>query len=159
MARRPRLQTKQAVSAGGVVYRLHDTGYDVLLLETPGGQWGLPKGTPSPGERLEETAVREVEEETGLQVLLEDKVSTITYWFVRPQSGERFHKVVHFWLMRPTGGSVEHHDAEHVTVRWFPYAEALGRVTHENTSNILQEAGRILERRRVTPSSAAGAAG
>lgn len=159
MARRPRLQTKQVVSAGGVVYRCTDSGCEVLLLETPGGQWGLPKGTPSPGERLEETAAREVAEETGLQVALEDKVGTITYWFVRPQAGERLHKVVHFWLMRPTGGSVELHDAEHVTVRWFPYAEALRRVTHENTSHILQEAARILERRRMTPSDAAGAAG
>ena len=159
MARRARLETKQVVSAGGVVYRYRDSDYEVLLLETPGGQWGLPKGTPSPGERLEETAVREVAEETGLQVALEDKVGTITYWFVRPQAGERLHKDVHFWLMRPTGGSVELHDAEHVTVRWFPYAEALGRVTHENTSRILQDAARILEQHRETSSNAAGAAG
>ena len=128
---------------------------EVLLLETPGGQWGLPKGTPGAEEALEETALREVAEETGLEVALEDKVGSIEYWFVRSEEARRFHKSVHFWLMRPTGGSLEQHDAEHVSVRWFPIADAVQRATHENTASILRQAAALIER---ADGQAAGAA-
>ena len=144
MTRKNRLQTRQAVSAGGVVYRRGTGGMEVLLVETPGGQWGLPKGTPDADEALEETAVREVAEETGLQVAREGKVGAIEYWFVRAEEGQRVHKFVHFWLMRPTGGSIADHDAEHVSVRWFSLESALERATHENTETILQKAATLL---------------
>jgi len=140
-----RLETREAVSAGGVVYRRRDAGVEVLLVETPGGQWGLPKGTPDGDEELEETALREVLEETGLEILREGKVGTIEYWFVRSEEGQRVHKFVHFWLMQPTGGSTADHDAEHISVRWFPIEAALERATHENTEMILRKAATLLD--------------
>lgn len=117
----------------------------VLLVETPGGQWGLPKGTPGGDEKLEEAAVREVVEETGLQVDREGKIGTIEYWFVRAEEGQRVHKYVHFWLMRPTGGSIADHDAEHISVRWFSLERAIERATHENTKTILRKAAALLD--------------
>lgn len=144
--RENRLQTRRAVSAGGVVYRRVAGGLAVLLVETPGGQWGLPKGTPGGDEGLEEAAVREVVEETGLQVDREGKIGTIEYWFVRAEEGQRVHKYVHFWLMRPTGGSIADHDAEHISVRWFPLEQAIERATHENTKTILRKAAALLDK-------------
>ena len=117
----------------------------VLLVETPGGQWGLPKGTPGGDEKLEEAAVREVVEETGLQVDREGKIGTIEYWFVRAEEGQRVHKYVHFWLMRPTGGSIADHDAEHISVRWFSLERGIERATHENTKTILRKAAALLD--------------
>ncbi len=117
----------------------------MLLVETPGGQWGLPKGTPGGDEKLEEAAVREVVEETGLQVDREGKIGTIEYWFVRAEEGQRVHKYVHFWLMRPTGGSIADHDAEHISVRWFSLERAIEWATHENTKTILRKAAALLD--------------
>lgn len=147
MAREIPFRTRQAVSAGGVVYRTGARGLEVLLLETHGGMWGLPKGTPNGGETLLQTARREVEEETGLRVVTEEKVGSIEYWFARAERRERLHKFVHFWLMRPVGGHLDHHDDEHVRVRWFPLTEALRRVTHRNSADILERAADLIAAR------------
>lgn len=148
-----RFQTRQAVSAGGVVYRHAADGLEVVLLQSPAGAWGLPKGTPDDHETIAQAAVREVHEETGLEVALEDKIGAIEYWFVRPKERARFHKYVHFWLMRPTGGDFAHHDHEHIDVRWFPIGEALRTVAHQNSADILQRAADILERRTTERSA------
>ncbi len=65
--------------------------------------WALPKGTPDAGETLAETATRETREETGLEVEIEEPISAISYFFVHGRT--RFHKTVHFFLMRPIGGA------------------------------------------------------
>src|SRR4030043_1581448 len=114
----PKLPLERAVSAGGVVYRRGDQGVEVVLCgRSEDGVWVLPKGTPSPGESLEQAAVREVTEETGLQVAIECKIDTIEYWFAR--EGVRYHKFVHHYLMVPIGGSTA--DPVWVTDRvgWF----------------------------------------
>ena len=139
-----RYRTRQAVSAGGVVYREAPAGVEVLLLETPNGAWGLPKGTPDAGETLDQTARREVREETGLEVAIEEKIGSIEYWFARPAKRERLHKFVHFWLMRPTGGSLDDHDDEHISVRWFRLDEALRKVTHDNSADMIEQAAALL---------------
>lgn len=148
---RGRFKARLAVSAGGVVYREQDGRIDVLLLQTPGGQWGLPKGTPDNGETIEETALREAREETGLQVAIEDKIGTIEYWFVAAEERERIHKYVHFWLMRPVGGSLDRHDHEHIAVDWFPLAKAVCMVTHASSAEILRAAATLLESRAAAP--------
>lgn len=84
--------------------------------------WTLPKGTPDPGETIEETAVREVAEETGLEVRIVEPLQSIEYAFV--QDGTRIHKTVHYFLMEPVGGDLSRHDAEFEKVRWVPFDEA-----------------------------------
>ena len=144
MTARKRYQTKQAVSAGGVVYRHGAAGLDVVLVKTPRGMWGLPKGTPNPAETLEQAALREVQEETGLEVALGEKVGSIEYWFAEPRERVRYHKYVHFWLMQPQGGSLDQHDAEHDCVEWHSFPKALRRVTHANTVRTLERAATLL---------------
>lgn len=140
-----RLPVADLVSAGGIVYRLGEKGPEVVLCgRSAEGLWGLPKGTPQDAETLEETAHREVREETGLDVRIERKVGEIEYWFTRPQQGKRFHKRVHHFLMVPVGGSVEQHDHEYDLVRWFPAAEAERRLTHQNEAQILRRALALL---------------
>src|SRR5947209_2365455 len=114
---RRRLRVEGAVSAGGVVYRTGEHGLEVALCGRPvEGIWVLPKGTPQPGETIEQTALREVNEETGLEVRLEKKIGQIEYWFSRVDQGVRFHKVVHHFLMQPVGGDVSLHDHEYEAV-------------------------------------------
>ncbi len=134
-------RVEQLVSAGGVVVQERDGLLQVVLCGHAAiKQWRLPKGTPDPGETLEQTALREVREETGLEVKLLAPVNHISYWFVRPGDGVRCHKTVHFFLMEPIGGSPESHDAEFDEVRWFPIEEAVSRLAFEGEARMVHEA-------------------
>ena len=135
---------KRAVSAGGVVYRRGAQGIEVVLCgRTEEGIWGLPKGTPNNGETLEQAAVREVTEETGLLVAIERKIDTIEYWFAR--EGVRYHKFVHHYLMVPTGGSVDEHDWEYDRVEWFAAEQACRTLSYRNEVQVVRKAMLLLE--------------
>ena len=138
-----KLPLERAVSAGGVVYRRGDRGIEVVLCgRTEDGVWGLPKGTPSPGESLEQAAVREVTEETGLRVAIERKIDSIEYWFAR--EGVRYHKFVHHYLMVPTGGSTADHDSEYDRVEWFPAEQATKTLSYRNEIEVVRKAIALL---------------
>ena len=138
---------ERLVSAGGVVYRKTDDALEVALCgRTRSKLWALPKGTPDVGETLEETALREVNEETGLQVRLVESIDKVKYWFVRPDRVRCF-KTVHFYLMSALGGSVDDHDPEFDVVSWFDSADALGTLTYPNERDILSKAIQMVRER------------
>jgi len=123
-----RLRTALATSAGGVVVS-SDRERPSLVVgmrrrARDAVTWTLPKGTPDPGETIEQTALREVAEETGLAVRIVEPLPSIEYTFV--QDGKRIHKTVHYFLMEPTGGDLSRHDHEFERVRWVPFDEAAG---------------------------------
>ena len=135
----PILRTARATSAGGVVHRSSDGRIEVAIVHRRSPVlWALPKGTPDSGETIEETALRETREETGLEVELEGPISSIRYVFVWGTT--RFHKTVHFFLMRPVGGGVEQHDHEFDEVRWMPVSEALALLTHATERSVVERA-------------------
>lgn len=142
-----RLRAESAVSAGGVVYRHGERGTEFLLCgRTQERLWALPKGTPEYGETVEQAALREVREETGIGVVIEASLGTIDYSFSRPAQGVRFDKTVHHYLMRPDGtGDTAAHDAEYDRVEWFPAAEAARIITHRNEARVLRRAQRAIE--------------
>jgi len=140
-----RLRNATATSAGGIVIRLEE-GIPQLVIgsrrrEPDGVTWTLPKGTPNPGETVEQTALREVGEETGLRVRITAPFDSIEYWFV--QRGTRIHKTVHYFLMEPTGGDLAGHDREFDQVRWLAMREAPGVLTFETERALV---ARALER-------------
>ena len=141
------MRTERAESFGGVVHRhTKGAGLEVVVvgLKDP-GIWGLPKGTPNPGESMEDTALREVREETGLEVEIEEKIDVIEYWFARAAIGTRFHKFVHFYLMCCTGGDTSLHDHEHDFVEWLPIERAKALLTYANEVRIVEHAQLLLE--------------
>ena len=141
-----RLTVEDLVSAGGIVYRSGDGEPEVVLCGRPSKNlWALPKGTPENTETLEETARREVTEETGLLVQIERKVGEIEYWFTRAEVGKRFHKRVHHYLMQPVGGNTADHDHEYDEVRWFPASEAARRLTFPDEVEMLRRAVALLQ--------------
>jgi 8-oxo-dGTP pyrophosphatase MutT (NUDIX family) len=132
-----RTNVQRAVSAGGVVLREGPAGPEVVIC-CRDDVWGLPKGTPDGEESLEEAALREVAEETGLAVEIIDKVGVIEYWFAH--DGSPIHKRVHYFRMRATGGSTEEHDHEHDRVEWRPVPVALMELTHDNDREMVRKA-------------------
>ncbi len=138
-----RLRTATATSAGGIVVRFEAEEPQLVVgmrrRDRDGVTWTLPKGTPNPGETREETAVREVREETGLDVRITAPFDSIEYWFV--QRGTRIHKTVHYFLMEPTGGDLARHDHEFETVRWIGFGEA-GALLSFETERALVAAAR-----------------
>lgn len=133
------------------MWRRGPLGVEVVLCgRDRDGVWSLPKGAPEAGEGLEAAAVREVAEETGLEVAVDRELGGINYWFVA--DGVRYRKTVHFYLMSATGGGVDQHDWEFDRVRWFPADEALAVITYPNERALVE---RALESLTGSPPAAA----
>jgi len=129
------------VSAGGVVYQMNAGRLETVLCgRSQPVRWSLAKGTPDPGETLEKTALREVREETGLEVEIDGSLGSIDYWFADREKEVRYHKTVHFYLMIPVGGATDQHDPEFDVVQWFDAKQAVKTLAHANEANVLQRA-------------------
>lgn len=144
----------KVVSAGGLVFRRSGDLVETLLCARlrPGYQredasltWRLPKGTPEPGETVEETARREVQEETGVHVNVLAPITSIRYFFVGHDDGVGYDKTVYFFLMEPRGGSTADHDAEFDVVEWRSYEQALELLEYDNERNVLEAARSLIE--------------
>jgi len=142
------LRTERVVSAGGVVWKQGESEIEILLCYRKAENlWALPKGTPEPGETMEQTALREVREETGVEVEEDGLVGDINYWFSRPSEGVRYRKTVRHYLMRPIGGDPALHDHEFDEARWIPVGEALKMMTYQNEARIVRQALDVLAKR------------
>ena len=117
-------------SAGGVLVKVIRGRLMLAAIRPRGkreGLWALPKGKIDPGERPEETAVREVREETGVEGTLAEKLGDVKYTYTR-RGGERIFKVVSFYLLRAGHGRIgQIEEAMRIEVeeaRWLPLDEA-----------------------------------
>lgn len=104
--------------------------------------WGLPKGLIEPHEHANETATREVLEETGLEATIRECLGDISYWYV--WEGVRVKKNVRFFLMDAVGGDLSRHDHEMEEVRWFPLREALLLASYTSERDVLRRAAESL---------------
>ncbi len=96
---------------------------------------------------MEQTALREVREETGLEVQIEEPLKSIDYWFADRERDVRYHKTVHFYLMAPTGGNTDQHDPEFDVVQWFTSEEALESMAYANEAAVLRNALELISQR------------
>ncbi len=137
-----RLRATSATSAGGVVVRTEAGRVQIVVgvrrRERGGHTWTLPKGRPIAGETLEQTALREVREESGLEVRIIRPIGPIEYSFV--QSGTRIRKTVHYFLMEPIGGDLERHDTEFDSIRWIDMADVPTMLTFETERDLVDRA-------------------
>lgn len=139
-------QRREDYSAGGVAYRRleNGSGHEVALIATRGGtRWQLPKGTCEAGERPEETAIREVEEEVGLRTVNESFLRSVEYWYwdtYHREVPELVHKRVDFYLLRVTGGELSDDCFEVDATGWFTLEQALELLTFHSEQEVLRAA-------------------
>jgi len=132
-------------SAGAVVVR-RLRGRWWLAAIRPGGKpegvWALPKGQIAPGDSAEDTALREVTEETGVEGSLERKLGDIRY--VYTWKGERVFKVVSFFLVRYWRGRIDdlapQFRHEVTEARWIPLDEVSGYLTYKSEREMAEKA-------------------
>jgi 8-oxo-dGTP diphosphatase len=152
-----RLPVVRQVSAGGVVYRRTAGGAEVAIVRVgPKRRWQLPKGIVDEGEKPEQTAVREVREEAGVDARLVAPLDTIEYWYAgdeRDGRRVRFHKFVHLFVLEYTSGDVADHDHEVDEARWVPLAEATSMLSFESERKAMKQALALIDVPVNDPSS------
>ncbi len=129
---------RREFSAGGVLFR----GEEVLLIKNPSEVWTFPKGIVEEGERPEETAVREVLEETGVEGEILRPLGEITYWYTL--KGERVFKRVRYFLMRYLRGEPRP-SSEVLDSKFFPVEEAKDLLKYKGDKEILSKALSFLQ--------------
>ena len=141
-----RLRRVDETSAGGLVLdRLGARARAALIgrLDRRGRLlWSLPKGHIEEGETPEDTAVREVAEETGIIGEVLAPLGIIDFWFVA--EGRRVHKTVHHFLLRAIGGALSDADIEVTEVAWVPLDELSGRLAYADERALVERAPALL---------------
>lgn len=149
-------------SAGGIVYKRQETGnkrQEVYILIAQHSQhhgWVFPKGIigdHAKGEKKEETAVREVEEETGIKGKIIKPLQPVTYWYNLKgahsadsvSSGQvKIKKTVYYFLMEYISGDTKDHDFEMEDVEWIPVEEVEEKLTYTSDKQVWSQAKELL---------------
>ena len=135
------------ISAGGVVYRRRGEKLEFQLIQDRYGKISLAKGKMEPGETIEETALREIWEETGIRGRIVSKLDTIYYQYALPQVGT-VDKEVHYYLVEAETGDLQAQIEEIRSVDWFAPQEAWVKqkgAGYDNNDHILLKACEELE--------------
>ena len=152
------------ISAGGVVVRRAGEGWNLAVIEPQSEAssarpakktsqkmvLALPKGLLDPGEKPEQTALREVREETGLVATTVTKLGDIKYVYVRSWGdGQRVFKIVSFFLLRYQSGEIDDVSPEmRVEVKraaWIPLEEAPRKLAYRGERDIVKRAQQYLQ--------------
>jgi 8-oxo-dGTP pyrophosphatase MutT (NUDIX family) len=142
-----RVPVKEQVSAGGVVFRGNKGNVEVVIVSVGGqNRWQLPKGLVEKGENPEVTAVREAREEGGVTSEVVQLIETIEYWYAGLDNGikVRFHKRVHFYLLRYLSGDTRDHDWEVNEARWVPIEDATSQLAFDNERRVMERARELI---------------
>lgn len=136
----------QERSAGTIVFRGSPPQF--LLLHYTGGHWDFPKGNIEQGENPQQTALRELAEETGITEakIIPGFQGKISYFYRR--KGETVYKEVMFFLIATSQKEVTI-SHEHVGWEWLPYEEALKKLTFENARTTLKKAYEFLKSKNL----------
>lgn len=138
---------KREFSAGGVVFK--KTGEQIVILIAQHSHhhgWVFPKGLigdHKEGELKEETAVREVEEETGVLAKIIAPLSPVSYWYQWQK--ERRQKTVYYFLMEYSNEDLTKKDDEMKAVMWLPVTEVAKKLTYPSDKTVWQEAKNMLQ--------------
>ncbi len=142
-----KLPVREQVSAGGVVFRRDNQRVEVVIVAVGGNnRWQLPKGLVDKDENPEIAAVREAREEGGIDSEVVEHIETVEYWYAGLDRGERvrFHKRVHFYLLRYLSGDTSDHDWEVNEARWVPMDDATSQLAFDNERRVVERARELI---------------
>lgn len=149
-----RLRTVHETSAGGLVIdgidgpREDQVAALIGRVDRRGRMlWSLPKGHIEVGETAEQTAIREVAEETGVHGSVLAALGSIDYWFVT--DGQRVHKTVHHYLLRFASGELSDEDVEVSQVAWVPIPELPSRLAYADERRLARIADELIHKLRT----------
>ena len=133
-------------SAGGIVFRQVKTGIEILVCQhSQDHGWVFPKGLIGDhikNEGKEETALREVEEETGVRGKIIKPLNPAQYWYVF--EGEKIKKTVYYYLMGYLSGDINKHDLEMENVEWLKPEEVEKKLTYKSDKEIWKETQKLI---------------
>jgi len=136
--------TVEATSAGAILFRDTRSEREYLLLKSRPGDWEFPKGGVEGEEELQQTAIREVTEEAGIEDFRLIDGFRREYDYVFEANGETIHKTVHLFIARSFEASAEL-SSEHRDMQWRDYEQALNTITQDGPREILEEAHDYLD--------------
>lgn len=145
-----RFHTVEQISAGGAAFRKTDGKIEFAIVAVnPSRRWQLPKGLVDEGESAEQAALRETREEAGIECEIIEKIETIEYWYFGNEKGSRvrYHKFVHFFLMKYVSGDTRDHDHEISEVRWVSPDEATEMLAFKGEKEVIEKAKYLLNER------------
>ena len=148
-----KLPVREQVSAGGVVFRRDGELVDVVIVAVGNNnRWQLPKGLIDKDEKPEIAAVREAREEGGIESEVVGHIETVEYWYAGLDGGERvrFHKRVHFYLLRYLSGDTSNHDWEVNEARWVPIDDAKSQLAFDNEQRVVERAKQLIADREAS---------
>ena len=133
-------------SAGGVLVKKRGNRAQLCLVSKKEGRvWAFPKGRVDQGESLEETALREILEETGHEAVIIDKLDTIEYYFFLQENNTFYQKTVTFFLMKLTKENAQERDEEAHSVGWYDPGVAKKKLSYLNEKKIFAKAENLFK--------------
>jgi len=136
--------TVEATSAGAILFRDTRGRREYLLLKSRPGDWEFPKGGVEGGEELQQTAIREVQEESGISDFRLIDGFRDDYDYVFEANGKTIHKTVHLFIAKSFEASAEI-STEHRDLQWRDYEQAINTITQDGPRDILADARRFLD--------------
>lgn len=125
------MELKKEKSCGCVIVENNKV---LLILQQNDAYWGFPKGHVENGETETQTAKREVKEEVGLDVKIDESKRYVTNYIVR----DEIDKTSVFYIATPIGGKIQKQDSEVKEVKWCTFEEALNLITFDNLKEVLR---------------------
>lgn len=144
---KPEILTLEQISAGGVAFRSNKTEIEIAIVAVkPSLRWQLPKGLIDEGETEQQAALREVREEAGIECAALEKIEAVEYWYFATRKGERvrYHKFVHFFLMKYVSGTPENHDHEIAEARWVSPDKAIEMLAFKSEKEVVKKASDLI---------------
>lgn len=138
----------EATSAGAILFRDSRDEREYLLLKSRPGDWEFPKGGVEGDEELQQTAIREVKEEAGIQKFRLIDGFRRDYDYVFQANGSTIHKTVHLFIAKSyeTSAELSHEHSDH---QWRDYEQAINTITQDGPRDVLRDAHSYLDTKDV----------